>query len=84
MNPDNLSCHEKEVLLRHFFHFLKMEDRQKLMATYPAIYNKACGREIVVVLNIASISADFASDAPGDRTKREAALAGIRSCLEKA
>ena len=49
MNPENLTSFEQQTLLRWFFYQLPMEQRYQLMREFPAIYNKACGGEHVIV-----------------------------------
>jgi hypothetical protein len=48
---DNLTSFEKDLLLRWFFHKLGLDQRGELMREFPLIYNKAVGREVMVVTN---------------------------------
>ena len=54
MNLDALSEQEKDVLLDHYFYFLKTEDRRVLIRKFPAIYNKLVGKEFVKVVFVNS------------------------------
>lgn len=48
---DQLGTFEKDLLLRWFFHKLPMDQRGELMREFPLIYNKAVGRQVMIVIN---------------------------------
>lgn len=45
----NLTDYQKDQLLHFFFHYMPMEQRERLMAELPRCYNAACGSDIVHV-----------------------------------
>jgi hypothetical protein len=71
---DNISDREARILLAHFLHYLPQSDvegargisRNTIGREYPGIYNRLCGREIVV------------TTWPHEREKLEAELDGLR------
>lgn len=46
---ENLSKFEMEIVLKFLLHHMTMELRYKFMETFPTMYNKLYGREIMEV-----------------------------------
>ena len=47
INHDNLSDWESRMLLETVWHFITPDIRRKVMDVSPALYNKACGWDVV-------------------------------------
>jgi hypothetical protein len=50
MDTQNLTAFQMEQLIHFFGYYMSGEQRDKLMATLPRVYNAWCGRKIVKVV----------------------------------
>lgn len=51
MNPDALSDFDARLLVRHFTHYMTVEQRRDLMREHPGVYNRMVGHLIVKVVS---------------------------------
>lgn len=50
-NANNLTIHQKDQLIDHFFYYMESDARQRLMGELPKAYNAYCGDKIVKVIS---------------------------------